>query len=71
MASETAPTLGNAENLIFDLTVESRQTIDGVSGAGGIEVEDVAIGGLDAEVLMLEVAESPRHEDGAGEENHG
>ncbi len=48
---------GKRRESLFDLAVESWNAINGVTGAGRIEVEDVAIVGSNAEILMLEIAE--------------
>ena len=62
---------GEGGEAIFNLAIESGQAVEGVSGTGGVEVEHVAIAGLEAEVLMFEIAERLGHQDGAGHENQG
>ena len=60
---------GQCGEAVFDLAIERGQPVDGVSRAGGIKVEHVAIGGGDAEFLVFEIGERLGHEDCAGEQD--
>ncbi len=62
---------GQCGEAILELAIEAGQTVDGVSGACGVEMEDVTVLSLNAEVLMLKIAERPCHEDRACEQHHG
>ena len=46
---------GQCGEAVFDLTVKRGDAFGGVAGTLRIESQDVTIGRLDAEVLMLEV----------------
>ena len=46
---------GEGGKAVFILAVECRQAIGGVTGADGIEVQDIAVVSFNAEVLVLQV----------------
>ena len=56
---------------ILDLAIERGQAVGGVAGACRIEVEHVAVGCIDAEVLVLQVGERFGHQDSSGQQHDG
>ena len=62
---------GQRGEAIFDLAIERGQAIDGIARAGRIEMQHVAVGSGDAEVLMLQVGERFGHQNGSGEQDQG
>ena len=56
---------------IFNLTIEPRNPVDGVARAFRIEVKHVAICGLYAEFLILQIRKRLGHQNGSGNEDQG
>src|SRR5215467_4025329 len=59
---------GQSGEFTFQLIVEPANSFQGVSGSHGVDVDDIAIGGGETEILPLQVAESLRHQACADEE---
>ena len=56
---------------VFDLAIERGQTVDGIAGASRIEMQHVAVGSGDTQLLMFQVGQRFGHQDGSGEQNQG
>ena len=61
---------GQCRKAIFHFAIKSGQSLGSVARALGINMQDVAIGSGNAEILLLEIAEGFAHQYRAGQQDH-